>query len=121
MSRVRIPLDLEENLRDYFKARLDYLGDNQKVTKVIRYAIYNIIAMENKELEKFLSDGEDLETLYMNITPMLTRAKKEGHLPEDYKIGNPKDQKMFGIFMAYNSNFIKEEQMKEEVKKYLEE
>lgn len=121
MKRVRIPLDLEEDLRDYFKARLDYLGDNQKVTKVLRYAMYKMISMENEELKKFLSDGEDYETLYMNIKPMLTKAKEEGHLSQEYRIGNPKDQKLFGIFMAYNNRFINEEQMEEEVRKHLEE
>ena len=116
-EKERIVLDLENSLKTLFQERLTNLDQRLKMTAVLRCAIFNMLYMENEELNRFIEGGLVNGAAWDSYIKMALEAKENGLLSEQYSVAGPKTKKVQTILSQYTDDKTTEKEVKVELER----
>ena len=111
---ARIPVQVEEALKDAFSARLRTLPIKVTVSEAIRHAMAYITLATDQQVLELLEEGKGGTSMILVMDGMFQRARESGLVPADYETGEPSN---LTVFMEIQSQGgVVGASMKEEVK-----
>lgn len=124
MSKVRIPLDVEEYIKQDFIDRLESHRSMVRVSKVkmnplLSQLMHHVITLDEFELSLLLSNMSKVTNNYKNYIPLFEEASNDGLFEGlDIKRGNPRQK---DIYKALMECYVFQSKSKEEVREIFEE
>ena len=118
MGKARVPVDMDERLKEAFVHRLGQLSERYTISEVVRTMMYNIMGLDNESLESLIQQGHDKEGIYSLLFDAYPQYKKHGLLPADYAPGNSDDVRQF-IYARAQYEELRHKQAQEHLEKVM--
>ena len=101
MEKSRIPLNVDQDLREIFEERINALNEKMSLTFALTSAMYSMIYMTNAELYQFIIGGGINEAATPAYKKLFKQAKEEGIIPENIVMGNPQVQNLYTALVEH--------------------
>jgi hypothetical protein len=101
MAKARIVMDVETDLKTHFGQRIEMLDDELTVTTVLRFAMYRMLMMDNRQLERFVNLAREDFAGFRSYLAFLANGKKSGIVPDDFPVANSRVREVKDVLIKH--------------------